>query len=113
MGSLFPKPHTIKRKTGSWVSGRWVSNGETEILIYGSVQPMTGAQAKALPVGRENVGKIQIFCGTQLQIAIEGGDNPGDFIEWEGFKWELIWHQVYNNDILNHTYYVAEMRGPL
>ena len=49
--SSFRKPHTLYRQAGSFVDGKWVDSGETEIAITASIQPATGKDLANLDVG--------------------------------------------------------------
>lgn len=114
MSTLFPKPLTAYRKAGAYdTNGVWQEAAAASIAFNGSIQPMTGAEISNLPVGRETDGKCKIFSDTRLQISQQEGDNAGDYIQWQGFTWELIWEQAYDNDLIPHSYYVGECRGPV
>lgn len=110
--TLFPKALTAYRNTGSYVGGVWTPGALTEIPFLGSIQPITGKQLEALPIGRTDSGKCAVYSSSDLQVSTENGDNSGDFVIWNGLKYELIFKQVFDNGLIPHTYYVGEDRGP-
>lgn len=112
MSTLFPRPIAVERKTdGSYQGGIWVDGDEETIAFIGSVQPMSGKEMDALDVGRRDLGKVKVYSSTPLLVSTEGGDTPGDIVQWQGQRWELIQELRLQNDIIPHYKYVGEFRG--
>jgi len=137
--SLFPKPiEKEAEQTGEYIDGNWTpadidnlvdgngneivsGNGEnitaiseftnSPITFYGSVQPLTGKEIKALQIGRIDLGKVKVYTNTRLNVTEQGGNRTGDIIYWDSRKWELIDEQGNRNQLISHYKYIAEYRG--
>lgn len=112
MSTFFPKTLSVARVSGSYDSiGRWTPGTPQPIAVEGSVQPMTAAQVAQVSQGRQSSGMVSIFTDAVLQVAVEGGNNPGDILTWFDYKWEVIQKMPYDNDLIPHLEYIAENRG--
>lgn len=112
MSTLFPKPITLERGTGTYVNGEWVKSQPalTEVFM-GSVQPANGKDITALPQARLDKGHCKVFSSIPLKVSTEGQPESGDVVQWQGQRWEIISQGRYQNDLLNHYEYIAEYIG--
>jgi len=109
MSTLFPKTITYTAVTFTRVNGK-VSKVNTPGTFTGSVQPLSGKELDVVDVGRADLGKVKIYSNTVLKVAIEGSNTPGDVVQWQGRKWEVIAAMEYQNDLINHYKYIGEYR---
>jgi len=111
MSTLFPKTITYQQVAGSFINGVY-TKVNTPSTFIGSVQPVTGKDIESLNVGREDRGKVKIYSNTPLNVSIEGiQTKPGDVVEWQGQKWEVIQEMIFQNDLIEHYKYIGEFRG--
>lgn len=116
MGILFPKIGTHVLKTysaGSYVNGIWVEGTETVTTFTADIQPVSGEEAAALNIGSDNIGKIKIYTNNMLKIKTEGATpQSGDIVTWngDGKDYEVVGVLNYDNNIINHRKYIAELR---
>lgn len=108
--TLFPSTIDYKQVNGSYVNGEWTKT-EIEGTFVGSVQPLTGKELESLPVGREDRGKVKVYSDSPLNACVEGTENSGDIVIWQGKRWEVIFALDYQNNLISHYKYIAEYRG--
>lgn len=110
MSNPFRSSISTKRKTGSYINGRWIENAPDTITIIASVQPVTGKELESLNIGREELGKVKIYTDDTLYISDEGNNRSGDIITWQGDNYEIIAEGKNRNNIINHNKYIGELR---
>jgi hypothetical protein len=66
----FASPYTVLRRTGKWVSGRFVVSEPERLAYYGAVQPATLRELSQLGIGDEEKGVMKFFCRTPKDIYI-------------------------------------------
>ncbi len=93
--------YTRKRTAaGSTVNGRYTEGSTASTSLVASVQPITGAQLKALPEGRHTEELRVVYTTTELLAAPIPDKVTLDGSDWEVFKVERWEHW-------NSTHYVA------
>lgn len=111
MSTLFPKIIEFERQTnGAYVGGKWVADPEVTNTFLGSVQPLTGKQMEAFPTNRQDLGLVNVFSSSKLEISTEGGGNAGDVVLWEGRKWELFKEEIHANSLIPHFKYIGQYK---
>ena len=111
MGALFPSTHNYTtRGTGSYVGGKWVEGTETPSTFLGDIQEMSQKEIETLPIGKDNIGKVKIYTDQVFNIAEETTNQNGDLVEYNGENYEIILKNNWDHGLLNHIYYVAELR---
>ncbi len=110
MSNPFRQPVPVKRRTGSYVNGRWINNAYDTITIIASIQPITGKELESLNIGRAELGKVKIYTDNTLYISDEGNNRSGDLMTWLGDEYEIIAEQKNQNNIINHNKYIGEYR---
>lgn len=113
MSTLFPTAIPVVTASGSYVGGIWTKGTPVASTFQGSCQPVTAKDTEARDIGRKDVGKIKVYSGTALAVGIEGSDNSGDIVQWQGSNWEIIQALPYQNSLIPHYKYIAEYRGSL
>lgn len=111
MSTLFPHNIRYIHRSGSYVSGRWVSQ-EQEGTFVGSVQPVTGKDTEFLPENRRDAGLMKVYSNSPLAVSIEGGESQGDIVIWAGKRWEIVQELVFANGLIDHYKYLAAFIGP-
>lgn len=97
-------PITVLRQgAGSWVNGRWVDSGETELPIEANVQPLRGHELLTLPESDRSKASIKVYCVDTLNTVEEVGQTKADIIVWEGKRWQAIRTMTYKMGVLDHT----------
>lgn len=109
---LFPKTVTIKRESGgSRLNGKWVHGAESTLNIIADVQPLNGTDLIELGnIGRKQHGTIKIYTTEDLKITTEGVYDEPDRFVWNNLEYEIIWKAKFDNNLLNHNKYYAELR---
>ena len=114
---LFGSSYTIKRRvtegyydnSGNYVAGSLAD----DFTVIADCQNLTAKELESLNIGRDNLGKIKIFCDTELIVAIPGEDGTdlqnGDRIVYLNDEYEIIQRQKFDN-LLNHYEYIGEFR---
>ena len=76
---LFGNTHTIKRRVTEGYynnSGVFVPGAlDDDLTVIADCQALTSKELESLNIGRDNLGKIKIFCDTELIIAVPGTDG--------------------------------------
>lgn len=113
---LFPSTYTVKRKTstGSYnSSGVYVAGSESTFTVIADCQSLTAKDLEFLNIGRKDLGKIKIFCDTELLVCQQGTNGTnlqnGDLIVYLNENYEIIQKQKFGN-LLTHWEYIAELR---
>jgi hypothetical protein len=101
---------TGKRVTFTRLKGRAVE-AKSAFSFIGNIQPMSGVEAKALPVETNNQGLAKVYTNERLNVAEEGNSNSGDTIEAWGKEWQVIYEMPNQNELINHYKYVAQLLG--
>lgn len=79
---------TVKRKTGSWVAGRFIASEPETLTPIGNIQSPTPEQLAFFPEGvRENETKV-IYTRTMLYVT--EGEDISDEILWQGHWYKLV-----------------------
>ncbi len=114
---LFGKTYTIKRKaqegyydaSGNYVKGSAIP----DFTVIADCQALTAKEIESLNIGRSDLGKIKIFCDTELLTAVQGDDGNylqnGDRIVYLTEEYEIIQRLAFGN-LLVHYEYIAELR---
>ena len=82
-------PLTGVRKTGGYVSGRWVETDPETISFEGFPQNATPKDIEVLPEGIRTDESIKIHTEFDL-IAQKDEDTTGDIIYYKGHKWLVV-----------------------
>ena len=115
---LFGSNYTIKRKQANGYynnSGLYVEGDAiADFTVVADCQAMSAKQLESLNIGRDNLGKINIFCDTELIVAIPGDDGNnlqnGDIIVFNNDDYEIIQRSNFVNNIISHYEYIGELR---
>ena len=108
--TLFPKTVTYYSVTFTRTKGVPTIALGVALTFSGSTQPTTGKDLETLPQGREDRGTIKVYSDIQLNISAEGTSNPGDYVVHSNKKWEVIAELDYDNNLIPHYKYIAELR---
>lgn len=100
---------TGERTTGSYSSGRWVSNAPSSLSFPGVVQNALPDDLKVLPEGLRTEEAIKIHTTFNLVAQIED-TTVGDVIFYEGYNWTV--YNVANRRIGNYNKAIA-IRGQI
>lgn len=102
---------TRKRRTGSYVDGRWVESGvTTDTPFTGTRQMPTGKDMQVLPEGRRLSEVYIIYTATEL-FAVQNADSnptpgnaeiPCDIVVDGATEYEVIHVEPWRNGIINH-----------
>lgn len=111
MSTLFPRTIVVRHRTGSLVKGVWVQGQVESGTFVGSVQPVRGKDLDLLPIGRRDTGSVKVYSNTPLEVASEGGNQPGDIVVWQGRQWEVVASLPYQNGVVDHYKYLATDLG--
>jgi hypothetical protein len=112
MATLFPKIISYThRPGGAYIKGIWVEGTNEERTFIGSVQPVTGKDTDALNIGQEDIGKVKIYSSSKLTVSLEGTEDIGDIVLWQGQRWLILQELVFQNDLIPHYKYIAEYFG--
>lgn len=114
----FTKTYVVKKYAeGQYVHGRWTKGTVENDTIDANIQPITGNELLSLSVGRKELGKIKIYTDAVLNIATEttgvttDDGISGDIVTWDdGNDYEVVQLLDYNNNIISHKKYIAELR---
>lgn len=113
---LFPSTYTIKRKASTGyvdTHGHYVAGSQSTFNVQADCQSLTAKELEVLNIGRKDLGKIKIFCDTELLICQQGinGTNlqNGDLITYLSEDYEIIQKQKFGN-LIPHYEYIAELR---
>jgi len=114
---LFGSAHTIKRRVAEGYydnSGNYVTGSlADDFIVTADCQALTAKELESLNIGRDNLGKIKIFCDTELIVAIPGTDGielqNGDRIVYLTEEYEIIQRLKFGN-LIPHYEYIAERR---
>lgn len=107
---LFPKDLVATRQASSLVKGEWTDAAPVQVPFVGDIQPMANRDAVALNVGRHDLGKIVVYSEIELHETNLGGPSKGDMVPYRGKQYEIIKNNTFDNDIISHFEYVAELR---
>lgn len=108
--TLFKHPITVLTKTGQYVDGVWEWDADTSRTVYGSVQAMSYHDILMLDIGRRDVGQVKVYCDEALKVSQAGTENTGDIIQWDDRNWEIIKAMDFQNGVIDHYKYIAELR---
>ena len=116
MGILFPKTGVHQKTTyatGSYVNGIFVNGASSTSYFTADIQPITGYELETLEIGQKDLGKIKIYTNDNLNVTGDGNSQKGDIITWngDGQNYEVIAELNYDNNIINHRKYIAEIRS--
>lgn len=116
MSILFGKSthKLLQRQSGRYIDGVWTEPSTIESVLFADIQPMTDFELENLLIGDKNVGKIKIYCNIDLNVMNELQNKKGDLVVWDANNetYEIIGQLKYNNNLINHNKYVAELRKP-
>lgn len=93
---------------GQYVKGRWqdaASNPPFNIVC--SVQPVGAYKLNVLMQGHRINSAIEIITDTKLNVTDPLTGVKGDMITYDGFSWEIIEANPWQNGLINHYEYVA------
>lgn len=109
--SLFPKPFIIRRITKHLgPTGVWIKDQPETLTFYGSVQPLSGFDLSVLDTGSQDKGQVWIYTTAELFFRQEGSSQAADILEYHGQDWEVMPPKPYDNELLPHNQYRAELR---
>lgn len=101
--NYFRKTYTLIRKTeGHVVNNEILDQVETEILIKGSLQPVTGDDTQSTPQGRYTSAQFKFFTNFKARSSSEYTDQNADVIIIDDIRYEVISVFPWQNGILNH-----------
>jgi len=109
--SLFPYAINITRKTVEIVNGLVKESQPVSFVIQGTIQPLSGKDMAFLPTGRRDQGAIKIYTLAELNTSEEGSGDVGDYIVWQGRKWEVVTKLPFQSGIIPHNKYIALISG--
>lgn len=78
-----------ERKTGAYISGRWVANTPTALSFNGVIQNATPKDMKALDEGQRTEEAIKIHTTFELTPQI-GNTTTGDTISYQSKNWLVV-----------------------
>ena len=108
---MFRKSLTITRNTVKLVKGVYTNLTPTTLVIIAGVQTLSTADIQALEqIGRQTKGSVKVYTNSELKIAEQGTDQKGDTFVWNGRKYEVVTKDIFDNNILPHKRYIAELR---
>jgi hypothetical protein len=111
VSTLFPKPYTIRRRDRTLVRGVWTPWVPTELVIQGSVQPLTGKDLQTMEAGSRDLGKVWIYTNDILRKRTEGSLTEADVLVYDDSLWEVIDTRSYLSGLIEHRKHLAEYRG--
>ncbi|MCB2297794.1 hypothetical protein [Clostridium tagluense] len=86
------QPFIVYRKSGSWVSGRWIQT-ETSIPLTGTITIAKEKDLQQIPEGDRVGGEIAVYC-TQALYVTRVANNPkagtSDEVLWQGDRYRLF-----------------------
>jgi hypothetical protein len=82
----FVQTYTVFRKTGDWVSGRFVST-ESQIKVSGVVTPPNAKEILQVPEGDRTTG-VMCFHSTQ-ELFVTRPEGTSDEIVWKGIRYRV------------------------
>jgi hypothetical protein len=115
---LFGSTYTIKRNqpngyydnSGKYIDGIVIP----DFTVEADCQSMSAKELESLNIGKDNLGKIKVFCDTELILAIPGKDGnnlqDGDRVVFLSNEYEIIQRLPFVNNIIPHFEYIAEYR---
>lgn len=115
---LFGSDYVIKRNqadgyydnSGVYVAGTIIA----DFTVEADCQSMSAKEIESLNIGKDNLGKIKIFCDTELIIAVPGTDGydlqNGDRIVFLDDEYEIIKRIPFINNVISHFEYIGEIR---
>ncbi|MBZ9633071.1 hypothetical protein [Clostridium sp. FP1] len=90
------QPFIVYRKSGSWVSGRWIQT-ETSIPLTGTITIAKEKDLQQIPEGDRVGGEIAVYCTQALYVTHAANNpltssNPGtsDEVLWQGARYKLF-----------------------
>lgn len=79
---------TVRRKTGTWVAGRFIPRESESLTPVGNIQSPTPEQLEVFPEGvRKNEKKV-IYTTTMLYTT--EGEEISDVVIWHGNEYKII-----------------------
>lgn len=92
----FAQQFTVKRSTGTWVDGRFVSENYT-LCLFGVIQPLTTRELEQVPEGDRVSGGIKIYTTsndpiytTRLLNTSTDAGALSDEIKWGNEWWKIL-----------------------
>ena len=108
---MFPKTYILKTyKEGELVKGQFIPGAQFSRNTIADIQPITGKELESLNIGRQELGKIKIYTDDIYTISKEGTKQNSDIIVWQENNYEIIQKLPYDNNLINHNKYIAEIR---
>jgi hypothetical protein len=111
MGVLFPRAITGERNTISFAFGKARVANTTPLTTVGSIQPYRGRELESLKILRKDKGLVIIRCNDKLNVAKQGDASQGDFVFFDGGRWEVIAEKTHNQGVIDHYAYLAQYVG--
>lgn len=115
---LFGQTYTIKRNQANGYydnSGNYIiGTVSSDFTVTADCQSISAKELESLNTGQDNLGKIKVFCDTELIVSIPGTDGnnlqSGDRIVFLTDEYEIIQRLPFVNNIISHYEYIAELR---
>lgn len=83
------RPFEIRRRRGKWVGGRFVIQGDVEIIpARGCIQPQGAENMSQSPEGEKREGGIVIYTTTTIYLT--EGEEVSDEVIWQGEKYKIM-----------------------
>ena len=79
-----------RRAPGSYVDGVWNEGSESDVSLWASVQPATGAQVAFLPENQRTSEVMVAFTDVEIYTSRASSDQNTDIIVWRGTRYKVI-----------------------
>jgi len=104
----------VTHAPGEWKLGDWIEGEASETPFDGSWQPARGRTLDLLPEGKRSREAYRCFAPISIDFtsADEEKKVSGDFVIWEGKKYEVSAAAKWNNGLINHWELICTMVPP-
>ena len=106
----FRRPRTVKRISGSYVRGNWVTSEDSTTEILASRQPLKSHEWNAIQnevQGTRLNEAYRLYTNSELNTADDG--SP-DRVVIDGKDFEVYKKDPWGNNVINHNKYIVIKR---
>jgi hypothetical protein len=85
----FAQTLTVRRTSGSWVKGVWVSDTPSEFTSKGSWQKVTARELAQIGMGEIKQEVRKLLTPTEIQVS-QNNDQQSDRIIWKSGRYKVL-----------------------